>query len=329
MVATGCGDRSDGSASAPPGKPVRSARELGSAAKAGLRRARRRLGWLDHLVRALEHYSHTGSGQAAGAITYFSFLSFFPLVALGFAALGYLGRLRPGTASGVLTLVSGYLPGLVGDGPGQINLAGVARAADGATVFGLLGLLYAGLGWVSAARAALCRVWGTVTSAGNVVTRKLVDVLVLVALGLAVLASAVVSGLATSVTGLLLGALGLTHSSLSGWLLRVVLLLVAVGSDLVVLLVMFDRLPGRTVRWRTIAPGALLGAVLLQILKLTGAWVLAHTTRNAVYGAFAVVVGLLVWLNLVARVVLLSACWAVTLPWAPSGTHDRVKVERG
>lgn len=307
---------------------MRSVKELGEAAKAALQWARQRSSFVDHLVRALEHYSRSASGQAAGAITYFSFLSFFPMVALGFAALGYLGRVRPGTLNDVLSVVSGYLPGLVGTGAGQINLNNIAGAAAGATAFGLVGLLYSGLGWVSAFRGALQRVWGTQSPPGNFITRKLADVLVLLAFGVAVLASVAVSSLVTSATDLLLGAIGLQNSLAAGWVLRGLALLVAIGTDMVVLLVMFDRLPGRRVRWRTSATGALLGAVLLEILKLAGTYIIARTTRNAVYGTFAVVVGLLVWLNLVSRVVLLSACWAVTLPWAPFGTDERVEAER-
>lgn len=307
---------------------MRSIKDVGAAAKAALQWARERSSFIDHLMRALEHYSHSASGQAAGAITYFSFLSFFPMVALGFAALGYLGQFRPGTLNDVLKVVSGYLPGLIGTGAGQINLDNIAGAAAGATAFGLLGLLYSGLGWVSAFRGALQRVWGTQSPPGNVITRKLADVLVLVAFGLAVLASVAVSSLATSATDLLLGAIRLQNSAAAGWVLRGLALLVAIGTDMLVLLVMFDRLPGRRVRWRTSASGALLGAVLLEILKLAGTYIIARTTRNAVYGTFAVVVGLLVWLNLVSRVVLLSACWAVTLPWAPFGTDERVDAEK-
>ena len=48
--------------------------------------------------------------------------------------------------------------------------------------------------------------------------------------------------------------------------------------------------------------------------------------RTRVYGSFAVVVGLLVWINLVSRMLLVCAAWTVTAPYdsdvAPSGTAD-------
>ena len=39
---------------------------------------------------------HRGAGdQLAGAITYFGFLSFFPLLALGFSVVGYISYVYP------------------------------------------------------------------------------------------------------------------------------------------------------------------------------------------------------------------------------------------
>ena len=71
----------------------------------------------------------------------------------------------------------------------------------------------------------------------------------------------------------------------------------------------------------------MLGAVGLEILKVVGSVLVARTTKNPVYGAFAVVVGLLIWINLVSRFMLLTAAWTVTAPYdtdvAPSGTASQ------
>ena len=49
-------------------------------------------------------------------------------------------------------------------------------------------------------------------------------------------------------------------------------------------------------------------------------------THNPVYGAFAVVVGLLIWINYLSRFTLFVAAWTVTAPFdtdvRPSGTAD-------
>ena len=50
---------------------------------------------VDHLVRAYDRNSEVVGGQLAAAVTYFGFLSFFPLLALAFAMVGYVTDIYP------------------------------------------------------------------------------------------------------------------------------------------------------------------------------------------------------------------------------------------
>ena len=54
--------------------------------------ARHRSPLLDHAVRTQEHYTAVRAGQQAGAVTYFAFLAFFPVLALGFFVVGQVSR---------------------------------------------------------------------------------------------------------------------------------------------------------------------------------------------------------------------------------------------
>jgi membrane protein len=91
-------------------------------------------------------------------------------------------------------------------------------------------------------------------------------------------------------------------------------------------LYLFTRLPRLATPWRRLVRGAVLAAVLFEVLKRVGAIYIDRTTGNPVYGAFAVAVGLLVWINLVSRMLLLCAAWTATAPYdsdvPPSGTAD-------
>jgi membrane protein len=62
--------------------------------------------------------------------------------------------------------------------------------------------------------------------------------------------------------------------------------------------------------WRDLSRGALLGGVGFTLLKLSAAFVLPRLTANPLFASFAVVVGLLVWINLIARLTLIAAAWA-------------------
>ena len=165
-----------------------------------LRRARSQRPWIDHALRAYDRHTEVRGGQLAAAVTYFGFLSFFPLLALVFSLVGYLSDIYPGAQDDVTAAVQAAFPSLVGSGEGEINIQDVIDARAGAGLIGLVGLLYAGLGWLDALRDGLRRVFGTDDQSIGLLKRKLVDVAVLAMLGLSLLASLVVSSLATAAT---------------------------------------------------------------------------------------------------------------------------------
>ncbi len=294
--------------------------------------ARERSAAIDHVARAKQRYNDQRGDRQAGAVTYFGFLSFFPLIALAFAVVGYVVVLYPEARGDIERGISSALPGLVGDGPGQINVQQIANAKAGAGIIGLLGLLWAGTGWVDALREALRSMWLQVATGGhNFAMKKAYDVLVLVVLGLSLVASVAISGIATSATSLVLGFVDLADSMAARWLLRALAVLIAVASDAALFAVLFWRLSGVLIPRRRLLNGALLGAVGFEILKLFATYLVGNTTRNPVYATIAVAVGLLVWVNLVTRVTLFAAAWTATeaydepdtpaVPQSPAVTH--------
>jgi membrane protein len=283
---------------------------------ARIRRARNRFPAVDHAVRAYDRHSEVLGSQVAAAITYFGFLSFFPLLALAFAVVGYLSVAYPEVRDGITSAVEGAFPSLVGDGPGQISIDDTVAAKNGASVVGLLGLLYAGLGWVDALRDGLRRVFGTLDEPLPFLRKKLTDVLVLVLLGAVLLASVAISGLATSATRQVLGTVGLDDSLVATALLKVLAVALALAVDTAVFAVILSRLPGVPLPWRQLRSGALLGAVGFEVLKLVGTFLVARTTSNPLYATFGVVVGLLVWINLLSQLLVYAAAWTATHPYS-------------
>ncbi|MFL6239976.1 MAG: YihY/virulence factor BrkB family protein [Actinomycetes bacterium] len=280
----------------------------------------------DHLVRAWQRYSKDNGGQLAASVTYYGFLSFFPLIALAFSVLGYVVAHDPSISKSVEDALEQALPGIVGHGSNQIDVGTIAAAKAGAGIIGLLGLLYAGLGWVDAMRQALRQMWHQEVNAGNVVVRKFWDVVVLVGLGVALLASVLLSSGATTATNHVLDWLGLSGSTGAKILIKVLVPILAVGANVAIFGWLFTRLARSSEPRGRVLRGALLMAVLFEALKQVGAFYLHGTTSNAMYGTFAAVVGLLVWINIVSRLMLLCAAWIVTAPYdsdrKPSGTAN-------
>ena len=120
-------------------------------------RVRERRPFVDHLVRMQEHYGSVKASQQAGAVTYFAFLSIFPILAIAFFVVGKIAQVYPGAQQDLIDAINAVIPGLIEDGEtaGQISVENVEKAASTVGIFGALGLLYAGLGWLSAMRSAL------------------------------------------------------------------------------------------------------------------------------------------------------------------------------
>ncbi|RNL82306.1 YihY/virulence factor BrkB family protein [Halostreptopolyspora alba] len=277
--------------------------------------ARRRRPGFDHLVRAYERFSDERGNQLAASVTYFAFLSFFPLLALAFAVAGYLAEFHVAARDYMERAVADALPGI----SGELPIEAIAESRVGTGVLGVLGLLYAGLGAVSSLRQALHVIWlKSVSESPNFLVAKLVDTVVMVVLGTAMLVSVALTSVLQTGTRWLLGGLGLDEVGVLVVATRLVGLVVAVAVSTLVFLVLFSRLSGSGRPWRLLWRGALLAAVGFEILKALGATLLAGTLSNPVYASFAVLVGLLVWINIVMRVVLFAAAWTATwLPVAP------------
>lgn len=292
--------------------------------KERIRRARARRPWVDHGARAYDRNSEVLGGQLAAAVTYFGFLSFFPLLALSFALVGYVSDIWPEAQERVTEAVEGAFPSLVGTGEGQINIQDIIGAKEGAGLIGLLGLLYAGMGWLDALRDSMRRVFGTEDVAIGLVRKKLVDVAILAALGTSLLLSLAVSSLATALTAYILELVDLDGSLLATLLLKALSVALALAVDVVIFAILISRLSGAHLPWRQVRSAALLAAVGFEVLKLFGTFLIANTTSNPLYATFGVVVGLLVWINLNSRLVVLAAAWAATSPYSlhPAGIGD-------
>ena len=285
--------------------------------------ARRKRPALDHLVRAFGRYQADAGDRLAAAVTYYWFLSLFPVLLLTISVLGYV--YGDSASAKVTEALGGVLP------PPLVETIGTTleQAKGPAGVLGLLGTLYAGLGWFDALREAIRTMWHQNVQAGNLVVRKLLDVVVLVGLLGAVAAAVAVTGLTSAATGFLLDQLGIDDTAAARLTTGLVGLAAALLADVLLFLYLFLRLTRVARPLRRVLQGALLGAVAFELLKRIGVFYVERTTTKgqATYGTFAVVVGLLLFLYLFSRLLLLTAVWVVTAPYdsdvAPSGTASR------
>ncbi len=264
-----------------------------------------------HAARAWQRLNDTRGPLLAAGIAYFAFFSLFPAFALAAVVFGFVLRGRPDLLDAIGESLNDLLPGFVktpANPEGLIQLAAPETATlswAGAVAF--VTLLVGGLGWISSLRTGIRAVFGVAGPVGNVVTEKLRDLGVLVLLGAGVLASAVLTSVASAAAQWVSALVGLEQVS---WAVAMAGVLVSLVVDCLIMLVLLRVLSGVPLAWRDIRGGVLLGGVGLTVLKLLGAQLVARATANPLFGSVVVVVGLLFWLDLIARLILLSAAWA-------------------
>ncbi|MEW2356863.1 YhjD/YihY/BrkB family envelope integrity protein [Spirillospora sp. NPDC029432] len=274
-----------------------------------LRERRRRWGWFDHLVRAFERYQDRRGDRLAAALTSYGFLSFFPLLALTYALLGYLVGVSDLARTYFVDAVYSLLPGMAQ----QLEVEEIVKSKTAAGVVGLAGLLVTGLGFVQVLRESLRDIWGKEPQPGaNFFVRRSWDLGVLALLGVLLILGMAVTTITNQASHTVLTWLGWDEVAGAGTALRLLSFAMAIASNTVIFLVLFSRLSGTRAPWRSIYRGALAGALGFEVLKQAATLLLGHTTSNPVYASFAVLVGLMIWINVVSRFLLLVAAWTAT-----------------
>ncbi|NGN94077.1 YihY/virulence factor BrkB family protein [Nocardioides sp. KC13] len=281
---------------------------------------------LDRAVRTQEHYGDVGAGQQAGAITYFGFLSTFPILALAFFAVGQIAKVYAGAESDLVEAIDQVLPGLVGDGAGQLKIADIERAAGAVGIVGAFGLLYAGLGFIDGLRKALEAVFMVPEEEQpGFLMAKLRDLAALILLGLIMLVAVAFTGLIRTFSANVLDWIGLDQGF--GWLIVALTLVLGLAANTVLFFAMFHLAPQKDTPKGPLWAGALLGAIGFEILKQASTLLLNATQGQPAFQAFGIALILVVWIHYTSMVILYAASYAYVRATPadsaepPVGTH--------
>lgn len=279
-----------------------------------------RAGWerlqrvpLVRLVRDVASRSgRENGGQMAAALTYYAFLSIFPLLLLALSVAGFALSGNEVAQRRWVERLTSAIPGL-GDLI-ERNLRAVVEGRTAGGILAALGLLWSGMGIVGAARTSLARIWRR-PMAQNPFLLRLRTLAALAALGLVALAS--VAG-----TGFLAGLGGR-----EGWglALRVLGIAAAAAVDIGFFLLAYRLLtPGPGPTFAVLLPGAALMAVGWTGLKLASTWYVARVVARAtaIYGSFAAVIGVLAILNVAAQLFVYGAVLSAVLAERRGGRVD-------
>ncbi|WP_084343063.1 YhjD/YihY/BrkB family envelope integrity protein [Piscicoccus intestinalis] len=274
-------------------------------------RTRARSPLVDHVVRAVGQYRARQGSTLAAAVTYYAFLSFFPMLALAFAAVGAISAYAPDARQSLEQGLQAVLPGMIGAGQGRLSLSTIESAAAPVAGLGGLAVLYSGLGWIGNMRSALQAMFDTpLRDRPGFVTGYARDLVVLVVIGVVLVLGVALTGLVTGFSTRIAEFIGLQTGL--AWLLQALSLALGVLASTVLFTVMFRLLAEPPVSAGAVRSGALLGGVSFEVLKQASTWLLASTTRQPAFQAFGIALILLVWIYYFSRVVMFAAAWART-----------------
>jgi membrane protein len=285
----------------------------GATATVGLLEAlRARHHWLDHLVKAGLRYSEKHGDHYAAALTYFTVLTLVPVLMIAFAVAGYVLAGDPQLFAQLREALTSTVPPVLADTLNSIIDAAIGQR-DTVGILGLVLAVLAGLWWTTNLREALSEQWDQRGATKPVVRRYAGDLLAMVGLALALLLSLALTAAGTAMSGAVARLLGLGSTGLSGFLVALGGVVLAFLANWVVLAWLIARLPREPVTLRSAVRAAALGAAGLAALQQVMSVYLTAVTTSPAGIAFGPLLGLLVFTNVVARLVLFVTAWSATL----------------
>lgn len=267
------------------------------------RRARRLVG---SLSAAGSRYFSSGASDSAAGISYRVLFSLAPLTVALVSVFGLVLQ-NEELENDVIGRIVSVLPVKSEDVTNAIE--NIATPASAAGLVSLLVLVWAASGMMSAIRLGLERTMDVEEDRG-VVRGKLVDLALVSATVVLVLASVGVGLITQFVNGLvadLAGALGLKANVAQQALSKLLVLLLWTGTVLLI----YRVVPAKRPRFADALAGALVTALLLLAISLAAGFIYSHATKwSFIYGSLTSVFIFLYSVYLFASAVLFGAAFA-------------------
>ena len=234
----------------------------------------------------------------AALVTYYAFVSLFPLLLLFVSVMGFVLQSDPSLRQSIVNSTVGDLPGI-----GTVlkqNIQGFKGSGLG-VFFGVLGLFYGGLGAMQASQFAFNHIYAVPRNQQpNPIRSRVRSLGLILILGTTILVSTGINILVSNADGVSKG-LG-TGLTLAGYV-----------ADFAINVVLFTGsyqiLTAVDLGWRDVLVGGLITAALWELLQTIGTRYVVHEVRHgsALYGVFGVVLATVAWIYVVALVLMLSA----------------------
>lgn len=278
-----------------------------------------------HLIRAVERFAARLGFQFAAAITYFSFLAVVPIVMVSFSIAGFVLASRPQLLTSLQNSITSLLPSSLASSISDL----LTQAIDARLTVGVIGLvvaLYSGVSWMGNLRSAIQAMWrpdfGTEQeiAAESLWRYYLRSLQYLAALATGIFLSLALTAVAGSAQTVVLRWLGLDQISWLTPVFTIVPVVLAIAADMAIFLGIYRVLPPKRypAKRKALLRGSAAAAIAFEVLKFALTYILPTLLRSATARIFGPIIGLLIFFNLAATVVLFIAGWIATSSGNPA-----------
>src|SRR5512132_2274031 len=256
-------------------------------------RVQQRSRWLGFPLAVMGKFRDDHGGALTTVIAYNAFFALFPLLLVVVTVLGFLLGRDSGFQQRLLGSAVADFP-IIGDQV-QDNIHGLRGSGVG-LVIGLVAFAWGARGLTQVAQHAMAEIWNIPgRQRPRFWARQVRGLLLLVVFAVGLGAVSVLTWL----------------GSYGGKAVAVALanLVAAAAVNVGLFLLAFRVLTPRQIPARQLLAGAVVAGVAWQVLQAVGGYLVGHYLRHTsqVYGVFAIVLGLLFWLYLGARLTLYAA----------------------
>lgn len=276
-------------------------------------------------VRVFQNYASNGGPLLASGMSYQAVFAIFAALAVVFSVFGIVFSTNQALQDALISQLNQSVPGLIGEN-GAIKPEALTSASPVLGWTGIVaaaGLVFTAIGFLGAMRSAIRLIFNLPGPTTNFALLKLKDLGFAIVFAVVLLISMAMTVASTAALGFVFDLLGLDNASPFAEIVgRIIGLVVVFFFDTLVLAGIYRILSGVPIPFRQLLPGAAIGGAAMGVLKALGSTLLGGATSNPLLASFAVIIGILIWFNLICQVVLIVASW-ITISMNDAGIDPR------
>lgn len=304
-----------------------------SAVERGRTRLQRLTAWWKQtrVARGLARYGAANGALLTGGIAYSALFSIFAALTVAFSVFSAVLGTNAQLQQAVLDALNAALPGIVAteENPdGLITLDSLTFPPSSSIILAVIAflvLLNTATSVMAALRSGIRAMFGIVMHTENAAVSKLRDLAGFLVLALAVVLTAALGIVVGAAGSAIADAVGLGDNPVAQFFLRLAGHLVALGVDFLVMLFLVRGLAGARAPRRDLLVGALVVAGAAGLLRFLGTSVVSGTvSANKLLAPFAAIIVLLLWVNLLVRVLLMVCAWTANPPAPPEVEKEEI-----